>query len=247
MKTLFLALEAAPAISYVWRLRENYIPVEHLVQPGYTLCWAARWGGEKEVMFDSVKKSGAARMTRRIHKLLDEADAVVTYNGKSYDIPTLEKDFLRQRLTPPAPFAQIDLYQTAKRFNFISRKLNFITKQLDLGERVKHRGMDLWTDCMKGDAKAFKEMEGYNKQDVVLLERAYEILKPWIKGHPNRAIYTDGESPVCRICGSSNLTRRGKAPTTVGLYQRYQCECGAWSRGSTNLLTPEKRKAILRT
>lgn len=249
MKLLFLDLEAAPAISYVWRLRENYIPVEHLVKPGYTLCWAARWYGKKEIIFDSVKKSGAQKMTKRIHSLLDQADAVCTFNGRSYDIPTLEKDFLLQRLAPPAPYAQIDLYQTAKRFNFISRKLNFISKQLDLGEKVKHRGMDLWTDCMAGKQAAWKEMEKYNKQDVVLLESAYEILKPWIKNHPNMALYVDDDKPVCPKCGSDNLQpNRGKARLTAGIYMRYQCnDCGGWARGSTNLLTPTKRKAMLRT
>ena len=246
MKTLILDIEAAPAISYVWRLRENYIPVEHLVKPGYTLCWAARWYGNKEILFDSVKRSGAKRMTKRIHTLLDKADAVLTFNGRSYDIPTLEKDFLLQRLTPPAPYKQIDLYQTAKRFNFISRKLNFITKQLELGEKVKHRGMDLWTDCMAGKPQAWAEMEKYNKQDVVLLESAYEILKPWIKNHPNLALYAK-EDGGCPACGK-DTEKRGFSYTTVGKYQRYQCTgCGHWSRSSQNLLTPAKRKAMLRT
>lgn len=245
MKILMLDIEAAPAISYVWRLRENYIPVEHLVKPGYTLCWAAKWYGQKGILFDSVKRSGAKRMTRSIHKLLDQADAVCSFNGRSYDLPTLEKDFLLQRLHPPAPYAQIDLYQTAKRFNFISRKLNFITKQLDLGEKVKHRGMDLWTDCMAGKPEAWKEMEKYNKQDVVLLENAYDILRPWIKNHPNMALYVDGAD--CPSCGGKT-EKRGYSYTSTGKYQRHQCtDCGKWSRSAENLLTLKKRKAMLRT
>lgn len=249
MKTLFLDIECSPAIAYLWRLRENYVPVEHLVKPGYTLCWSARWRGDKEIQFDSVYRSGAKRMTKRIHTLLDKADAVVGYNSKAYDLPTLQKDFLLARLNPPAPYKQIDLYQTAKQFNFISRKLNFITKQLDLGEKVKHRGMELWTGCMEGDPKSWAEMEKYNKQDVVLLEKAYDILKPWIKNHPSYALYAGKKDEVvgCPIC-AGETEKRGFAYTAVGKYQRYQCTgCGHWSRGSTNLLTPAKRKAMLRT
>lgn len=243
-----LDLESAPAIAYLWRLRENFVPVEHLVKPGYTLCWSAKWYGDKEIQFDSVYKSGAKRMTKRIHALLDKADAVVGYNSKAYDVPCLQKDFLLARLNPPAPYKQIDLYQTAKQFNFISRKLNFITKQLDLGEKVKHRGMELWTGCMEGDPKSWAEMEKYNKQDVVLLEKAYDILKPWVKNHPNVALYNEYPMPVCPVCESERVAKRGTSRLTAGIYQRYQCgDCGHWSRGSTNLLTPAKRKAMLRT
>ncbi|NIV35232.1 MAG: hypothetical protein GWN58_38990, partial [Anaerolineae bacterium] len=43
-------------------------------------------------------------------ELLDEADAVVHYNGKKFDIPTLNREFVKYGFTPPSPYKQIDLY-----------------------------------------------------------------------------------------------------------------------------------------
>ena len=246
IKTLLLDIEAAPTIGYLWSLRSDYIPAEHIVEPGYTLCWSAKWHGKPGIMFDSIHRSGARRFTRAIHNLLGEADAVISYNGRRYDLPTLQKDFLLQRFSPPAPYSQIDLYQTAKKFNFISRKLNFICKQLDIGEKMKHRGMDLWTGCMHGDEKSWKEMERYNKKDVTLLEQLYDILLPWVQGHPNASLYSDTDKPTCPNCGATNLQRRGVARTAVCIYARFQCKgCGAWSRGRSNQVPKELKDSVL--
>ena len=43
-------------------------------------------------------------MIKGIHKLLDECDAVIHYNGSKFDIPTLNKEFLLHGLHPPAPY-----------------------------------------------------------------------------------------------------------------------------------------------
>ncbi len=45
-------------------------------------------------MFDSVYKSDRKSMLKSIHSLMDEADAIVHYNGNRFDIPMLNKEFL---------------------------------------------------------------------------------------------------------------------------------------------------------
>src|SRR5687768_6894842 len=101
-----LDIETAPHLSATWGLYDQNVAIDQLIEPGYTLCWAAKWYGEKEIMFESVM-TGEKRMVRRMHKLLDEADAVCHYNGKKFDVPTLNKEFLLRGLRPPAPFKEI--------------------------------------------------------------------------------------------------------------------------------------------
>ena len=70
-------------------------------------------------------------MLEGIHKLLDEADAVIHYNGKRFDIPSLNKEFLLNGMFPPAPFKEIDLLTVARgRFRFVSNKLDYVAQQL---------------------------------------------------------------------------------------------------------------------
>ena len=142
-------------------------------------------------------------MLSQIWELLDEADAVVHYNGTNFDVPTLNRDFLLHGMEPPTPYHQIDLLQTVrKRFRFVSNKLEYVAKALGIGEKVKHEGHSLWVRCMNDDPDAWADMETYNRQDTHLLEDLYVKLLPWINNHPNHGLYVEEDRPVCTNCGS---------------------------------------------
>lgn len=246
MKILYLDIETAPNKVYSWGLFKQNIAINQIVEPGYTLCWAAKWHNNKEVMFESVM-SDEYEMLEGMFNLLDEADAVVHYNGKKFDIPTLNKEFIQVGLGVPSPYHQIDLYQVVrKQFRFPSNKLDYVSKALGLGSKVKHMGMDLWKKCMDGDEAAWKSMERYNKQDVRLLPKLYDELLPWIKDHPNYSLFSNNERPVCTNCGSPKVQSRGVQHTRTQTYRRYQCsKCGTWMRSRFTEITPEKRQNIL--
>jgi hypothetical protein len=214
------------------------------------MCWAAKWYGDKNIMFRSIKDVGHKRMLKQIHDLLDEADVVVHYNGRSFDIPTLNKEFVINGMNPPAPYKQVDLYHAVRgAFRFLSNKLDYVTKALDLGQKVRHEGQELWTKCMRKEPTAWKRMKKYNIGDVVLLEKLYDRIKPWIKGHPNHSTYS--MVAACPQCGETNtLQRRGTASTAKGTYARFQCVgtdgCGAWSKGpEVERKNPAKRLVAL--
>lgn len=248
MRLLLLDIETAPNLAYVWSLFKENIPLDRLIDSGYVLCWAAKWYGEDEVMFDSIRKSGAKRMLRRVHKLLDQCDAVIHFNGKSFDIPTLNKEFLLHGFNQPAPYKQIDLYQVASStFRFTSNKLEHIAKYLGLPQKKSHRGFKLWVGCMENDPSCWAEMEEYNRGDVVTLEAVYNKMRSWIKIHPNAGLYDEPGIPVCPTCGSGNLQRRGYAHTMVGKYARFRCGgCGSWTRSAEQEMDKESRKAVMR-
>ncbi len=231
MKLLMLDIETSPNTAHIWGLRDQYISPEHLLESSYVLCWAAKWHGKKDIMFSSVHNTQPKYMLRKIHDLISEADAVVHYNGTRFDIPVLNKEFLLQHLAPPAPYKQIDLLRVVrKEFRFPSNKLDYIAQRLGLGKKTAHEGYQLWVKCMNKDPVAWKVMEKYNKQDVVLLEKVYDRLLPWIKSHPNHNLYGgDG----CPNCGSHRLQKRGFSYTTTGTFQRFQCtNCGSWSKST---------------
>lgn len=236
MRILLLDIETAPNLVHVWGLWQQNVGLPQIIDSGYVLCWAAKWLGEDEVYFSSVYHDGPKQMLKSIHKMLDEADAVVHYNGTKFDIPTLNKEFLLYNLKPPAPYKQIDLLKTARsQFKFPSNKLDYIAQALDLGKKVKHIGHELWIQCMANNDEAWKMMEDYNKNDVVLLEKVYYKLLPWIKGHANYSLYS-GNSLVCPNCGGSEYHKRGFSYTSACKYQRYQCtSCGGWFRDTKSL------------
>lgn len=241
MKILLLDIETSPNTAHVWGLWNVNVGINQITASGTTLCYAAKWLHSKEIIFDSVHKSKPKKMVERMHKLLSEADAVVHFNGKRFDIPTLNKEFLLHGLTPPSPYKQIDLLEvTKKQFRFPSNKLDYVSKVLGLGSKIHHKGHELWVGCMNGDNKDWKVMEKYNKQDVLLLEKLYDKLLPWIPNHPNYGLYIG--KPVCTNCGSNKLQSRGKARTALSTYTRFQCQgCGKWCRDNKATRTETMR------
>lgn len=232
MRLLGIDIETSAATVSTWGIWNANIGINQIQVPTRVICFAARWEGQRRSMFFSEFEHGHEEMVRQAHALLDEADAVMGWNSKGFDIPHLNREFLLLGLKPPAPFQQIDLMLAVKKqFRFLSNKLDWVSQQVIGDRKVQHSGYSLWEACLRGDEKAWRLMAKYNRQDVDLLFTLYEQLKPWIPSHPNRALI-DGVSDGCPACGGTHLQRRGWAFTKVSEYPRYQCQdCGKWSRG----------------
>lgn len=235
MRILTLDIETSPATAFVWGLRKVYIDPRHVIEQPRMLCFAAKWHDQRGIIYRSENKS-RHDMLNDLWALLDEADAVVHYNGKSFDIPAINTEFLLEGMGPPSPFVHIDLWRTVRsEFRFLSNKLDNVARLLDIGQKSEHEGMGLWIKCLAGDAGAWRRMERYNRQDVKLTEALYDELLPWIKGHPSFNLVT-GTSHSCPTCGSTDVQKRGYYRTKVSTFQRYQCnECGSYSRSGKRL------------
>ena len=83
--------------------------------------------------------------------------------------------------------------------------------------------------------KSMDKMAKYCKQDVLLLEKIYRVLRPFSNHIPNHNIffsfnYAAGK-PVCPKCGSTRLKNKGYRNTQTRSYKRYKCrDCGSYSR-----------------
>lgn len=186
-------------------------------------------------------------MIHNLYTVLDEADLVLHYNGKKFDIPYIQRTLLEHNYIPPSPFHQLDLYLIARStFSFPSLKLDYISQHLNLGSKHKHEGFDLWKKFMEEDDTAHKTMKEYNIQDVLLVEALYKKVLPWIKTHPSHALYNHEEGTVCTNCGSDRVIKNGIETTLLMAYQRYRCqECGTNLRGRVNVVDKEKKQGML--
>lgn len=109
-----------------------------------------------------------------------------------------------------------------------------------MGKKTAHEGHTLWIKCMNGNAKAWATMEQYNKNDVVIMEKVYHKLLPWIKTTASFSARND-DHLCCPNCGSKKYQQRGYAYSLVSKYARLQClECYSWFRTTVN--EHEKRR-----
>lgn len=247
MKILCIDIETTPNLAHVWGLWQQNVGLNQLLKASEMMCFAAKWVGDPRMFFYSTHHHGKEEMVLSAWELLNEADVVMHYNGKRFDIPHLNREFLELGLTPPAPYKQIDLLSvTKKQFQSPSNKLAYISKRLGLAGKTEHEGHTLWIKCMAGDEKAWRKMRVYNKQDVRLLEEMYEILKPWIPSHPNAALFSsNGSEDTCPACGGTSLMPQGYAITATSKFQRWQCaDCGKWSRSGKRVAGVDIREVV---
>ena len=247
IRILTIDIETRPMLVYSWGLFNQFHSIDQIVDHGGLLCFAAKWAGEKEVLFYSEWDDGLEAMVKAAHDLLSEADVVISYNGDRFDVKKLNNEFLLAGMAPPRPFKSIDLMKSNKaRFDLPSRKLDYLVQRMGVGAKTPHTGFKLWIDCMARDPKALALMRKYNVQDVNVTERAYLRLLPWLTNAPHLGMFLREESFVCPYCATkigSNL--EGLAHTLVQAYDLFQCKrCEGWSRGLTRKQDPTRTRAL---
>lgn len=238
-RVLLFDIESSPNLGYgygKWDVNMLKI-VEYATM--MSLSW--KWLGEDKIHHESLvtipRKRGTSQakaLTRKAHDLLDEADIVIAHNAYRFDVPMLNAAFIRHKLAPPSPYKIVDTLRVARsQFKFPGgNSLDEVAMYLGAPTKSSVGVRDLWYRCLQGDAKAWKLLEEYNNQDVVVLEAVYNEMLPFIKNHPNLGdiLQRDG---VCPKCSSTRLQRRGFNTRRNGIVQRYQCmSCGGWTNES---------------
>lgn len=228
-KVLTLDIETRPSLAYVWRAWDENIAPAQVVDNGGMMCFCAKWLGSNEKIFFSEWEHGHQAMVEAAHALLMEADAVVTFNGDRFDLPKLTGEFVLAGLEPVPPLTSIDTIKTVKKFGLFMNRLAYIGPLLNVGKKIKHEGFELWTSVMNGDVKAQARMKKYCIQDVVLTEKLYLKIRPFIRNHPHLG---NTKSTACGACGSHKVQSRGYRRTKTFRIQRLHCQgCGSWHDG----------------
>lgn len=253
-------IETSPIIGYVWGLWENNLSLQQIKKDWEIISFSAKWyqnpktkevyGPHNNIIYMDQRKNkeiiNDPKLLKPLHQMMDDADIILTQNGVSFDNKKVAAKFIEARLPPPSPSKQLDTKKIASRvFGFTSNKLEYMTEKFnEKYKKIKNSGFSLWIRCMDGELAAWKEMEKYNKYDILSLEELFSKFLPWDTSI-RFDIYSNDTNPTCN-CGSTKLQRRGYAVTASGKYRRFQCQdCGAWSRDKLNLLTKDKRKQSL--
>lgn len=235
-RILVIDIETKPNQVYTWGLWDQNVAISQIIEPGGTICFAAKWYGEPKVTFASDFHDGHDEMVAEAWRLMDAADIIVGYNHRAFDVKHLHREFVNAGLGPPSPHKDVDLLSTARaRFKFPSNKLDYISQELGIGHKVQHSGFDLWTGCMADDPKSWAMMKRYNVHDVKLTEELYDRMRPWIKGHPNLNMYRGQRVSGCDKCGSTDLTESGFKYTQTRAYKQFWCrQCGGYSQATNS-------------
>lgn len=218
---------------------------------GRMLSFAWKSLGDKNVKSQTLATFAArfrkdptddSELVRTAVKVLTDADMVVSWYGKRFDVPFIQTRALfhntrgasvRNPIRFIPPVAHIDGWETARpKLRLNSNRLESVAEFLGVNSKTR-LDPPLWQAAAAGNRGALRYVREHNIEDVVTLEKVYEYIKPLVSGHPNVNIITGGRVN-CPVCGGARLEKRGYRPARVRRTPRLRClECGAWSVGAS--------------
>jgi hypothetical protein len=225
VRILLYDIETSPNIGYTWEKWEQN--VIQFVKEKELLSFAYKWLGDKEVK--AVSKEGQKddkKLVAALHVLFQEADIIIAHNGNQFDNKVAKARMIYHGMKPPRILQSVDTKVAAKTyFKFNGNGLEDLGVFLKLGKKLKHPGFDMWLGCMANKKSSWKQMIKYNKQDVVLLEKVYLRMRPWIHNHPR----TSSASKECPHNIFHVVEKRGYRATQTTIKQQMHCtECDVW-------------------
>lgn len=247
LKVLFFDIETSIPKVYTYGLFDQNISIANIIEHPRMIAFTAKWINKKPILAYSEYHDTREGMLQAMWDLLDEADVVVGWNSRSFDVKWVNSEFMVEKMSPPSPYKQLDLMREVKRnARFLSNKLSYISDRLLSDDKIDYNMASMWIKVdnpltsEEDRKKEWNAMLRYAKKDTALLEPIFKELLPWLKmPHP---MIESTEEALCHACGSSELTRRGYSLTLTGKYQRYCCDnCGSWLRGTTRIVSSPVR------
>lgn len=158
----------------------KFISWKSIREKSFVVSWAAGWVGRKGIESAAVtpreaKAGNDKRILQALWTLMDSADYVCGHNSNRFDNKFVNYRFLKNGISAPLGYRTFDTLTFARKY-FKNDSNALEHWSLDLGGEPKDE-MDIedWKAVGRGDEKAIRKMETYNRGDVrsgiVVLER----------------------------------------------------------------------------
>lgn len=232
MKILFFDVETKPVPAWIFRTGKQAISHKQLMR-GYSfgiICICYKFLDDKRVRSLTIDFNtfDSTEMIAKFTKIVERADLVIGHNVDSFDIKHVNTQRLIDAQQPIAwPTSEDTLKALRKYFYFPSYRLDYITDTL-FGDRKHQVNLQDWIDVVQHKKKsALKTLVDYCKKDVLLLEKMWKEISPWLKAKPAAASADTVIQCPRPECGLSNFHKKGKVMYRGYNRQRYQCQaCG---------------------
>jgi hypothetical protein len=237
---LFYDCETTPLLAYIWRLGDQFIGHHQLAKWGYRynlICVSYAFNdGKPAKTFDwGYDAQDSGRVIREFDKIIKQADITIGKNSDQFDVRHINAQRLLHKLPPLPDWMNYtdDLEKQIRRhFIFPSFSLDYISKELGLGGKVKMDFTD-WIDIAERKNRAsFDKMIRYNKKDVLDTRALWNKMQPYITPKFNMATYC--QDFCCTKCGSKNLKKDGLRYRGMSRYQQFWCrDCKSYAGRAT--------------
>lgn len=227
IKRLYCDIEVSPNVVLAWRAGFSLdISHDSIVKERKIICIAYKWKGQGDVnilVWD--EKQDDKLLLEKFIALAGEADELVGHFGNGFDFPWIRTRCLIHGLPAIPIYKTIDTKALAsKYFYFNSNKLDYISKVLGFGGKIKV-DFDLWKSIvLDKDPDALKKMCEYCGVDVVKLEQVFDAMESYVDARSHAGVLAGGDKWTCPHCASDSVSHDKKRATSRGTIQ-HQMRC----------------------
>lgn len=253
-KILIFDIECSKKISTHFENKNQWMYMNDELYDKRMISISWKWFGSSEhgaVSISPNKLYCDKKITQRLRSLLIEADMVVGYNSKYFDMRFFQSRLEYHDLAPIPDIPHFDLMRDAKKRKYEPYySLAYILKKYKLGSKYKI-DKDIWTyltelaflqlsgkqtdkETIADITKVLQTMEIYNLRDVKETEKLYKKDRKYSTTHPNMNVLARAKGLLCKVCGIGSLHSKGFRVTKTARYKRYVCtRCGAYTSSKT--------------
>lgn len=229
MKILSYDIETSYNIVKAWRAGYNLV-ITHkdIIKERAIICISYKWLGEKVQHLTWDSKQSDKKMLEKFINILNEADLKVTHNGDKFDLKWIRGRAIKHGISMPPDITAIDTCKESRKlFNLNSNKLDYIAQYLGVGGKIATGGLQLWDDViLNKDPKALKKMVRYCDNDVVILEKVYNKMLPYMKAK----LSISEDRRVCPHCSGRMHLEKHRILASGTKQVQLQCnDCGKYN------------------
>lgn len=206
-KRLFFDIETSPNLVFSWNVgHEVRIDYDNIIKERAIICICYKFEGESKVYHLTWNKGDDKKMLQKFAEIINTADEVIGHNSDKFDIKWVRTRCIYHGINMTHDIKSIDTLKAARnKFRFNSNRLDYLGKFLGMGEKLETGGFSLWKEIiLKNSKKALDKMVRYCKQDVLLLEKIFNKINPYIPPKTNCAVMFERDVTACPECLSEN-------------------------------------------
>ena len=160
---------------------------------GFIVSWAIKEDGSDKIIGDYLRPSDFKqkdeletdkRVVMSLTNELKKFDAVTTFFGTYFDIPFIRSRCMAhgQTFLGYGELIHIDVCKIVKRtMKLHSHRLEAVAGHLDVNSKTKLEPKT-WARAVMGNTEAIAEVYHHNREDVITLEKVYNLIKPYWAG-----------------------------------------------------------------
>ena len=154
-KVLTLDIETSPIVAMVWSLGKQYVNKDQILEDWHIMSFTAKWLDEpaSKLIYMETRDGDDKPLLKKLWELFNEADMVITQNGKKFDEPKIKARMMLAGMKPYRPFRHYDTFTENSDKEFTSHGLDYLTdKFCTKYKKLTHKnfpGLSLWKECRK--------------------------------------------------------------------------------------------------